>query len=565
MKAGRSNYYLITFIMLVVLPASYILLKPVFRSYLSNDILKRADEPVLALFDRNDPGKNSLMPNVAHYTVIWKNTALVQHNNLLQEAIDHNNNVLITVETWLKGEAASDNVLLFTLGGGFDKQINALATLAASTSHQVYVRWDPDMEVPVYQYPWQFQSPGLYIRAFNYVAAKLKLRAPRVKIVWGPSGYPGDTEYWPGNKYVDYVSVTLGSAAENSTDKYPHTANIAEMLRLKLHRLRFINKAVLIIGSKTITPANFNIGYLNRQSAYIARYSDIIYSNNNYVDSDKKKPVRQKILVGVFDPNKRLIDQKQISLEHIFTDLGEVESGTFERKFNEITGRGHDVIVTMEPWRDTSKKADTNVVKSILAGRYDAVIRKLFAIIANTRQTVYLRFMHEMEIPIHRYAWQIQDPVSYINAYRYFMKFEGGSPKNVKRVWGPAGDRGSIDFWPGDDVVDYISIAIYGLPDKNITDANKQEDFSTIFNRKFYRFRFVDKPIFITEFGVKGSEEFQDKWLQNAAKTISANRAIFGVCYFNLYDNPKAWGNIKAPDWSISPRSMNKFCALLKN
>jgi len=215
--------------------------------------------------------------------------------------------------------------------------------------------------------------------------------------------------------------------------------------------------------------------------------------------------------------------------------------------------------VTVEPWKDTSGKADTNVTKSIVAGRYDGEMRTLFRIFSQTKQTVYLRWMHEMEIPIHRYAWQSKDPVDYINAYRYFMQFEGGPPKNVKKVWGPAGDRGSIDFWPGDDVVDFISIAIYGLPDKNITDPNKQEAFSTIFNRKFYRMRFADKPIFITEFGVKGSEAYQDNWLKNAAETIKNNRHVFGICYFNLYDDDKAWGSIKPPDWSITPQSMKKF------
>jgi beta-mannanase len=74
----------------------------------------------------------------------------------------------------------------------------------------------------------------------------------------------------------------------------------------------------------------------------------------------------------------------------------------------------------------------------------------------------------------------------------------------------------------------------------------------------------LDKPLFITEFGVKGPESFQDQWLANAAKTINANPHIFGVCYFNLYDNPKAWGSIKAPDWSMTPKSMAKFCSQLK-
>ncbi len=71
--------------------------------------------------------------------------------------------------------------------------------------------------------------------------------------------------------------------------------------------------------------------------------------------------------------------------------------------------------------------------------------------------------------------------------------------------------------------------------------------------------RFLNKPLFIAEFGVKGTETFQNKWLQNAAATIKANPHIFGVSYFNLYDNPKVWGHMAAPNWSISPRSMQLF------
>jgi hypothetical protein len=90
-------------------------------------------------------------------------------------------------------------------------------------------------------------------------------------------------------------------------------------------------------------------------------------------------------------------------------------------------------------------------------------------------------------------------------------------------VWGPAGDRGSMEWYPGGDVVDFISIAIYGLPDKNITDPTRQESFETIFNRKAWRMRFASKPIFVTEFGVKGPEDFQAQWLEKAAEVLAVH------------------------------------------
>ena len=145
------------------------------------------------------------------------------------------------------------------------------------------------------------------------------------------------------------------------------------------------------------------------------------------------------------------------------------------------------------------------------------------------------------------------------------MNFLKPLPAHIKRIWGPAGDRASIEWWPGNDVVDFVSFAIYGLPDKNITDPNKQESFATIYNRKSTRFRFIDKPVFITEFGVKGPENFQKNWLLNAASVIRENPQIIGVNYFNMVDTPKAWGDIEPPDWSISLSTLNLFIEALRD
>jgi beta-mannanase len=75
------------------------------------------------------------------------------------------------------------------------------------------------------------------------------------------------------------------------------------------------------------------------------------------------------------------------------------------------------------------------------------------------------------------------------------MQYPQQVPENVKRVWGPAGDGGSSDFYPGNDVVDYVSVAVYALPDKNITDYEKQHTFSSMFIFKTSNIRFINKPI----------------------------------------------------------------------
>jgi beta-mannanase len=75
--------------------------------------------------------------------------------------------------------------------------------------------------------------------------------------------------------------------------------------------------------------------------------------------------------------------------------------------------------------------------------------------------------------------------------------------------------------------------------------------------------RFINKPIFITEFGVKGPEEYKATWLEDAARILNKNPQVVGVNYFNMSDTPGAWGEIKEPDWSITSETLHRFLEVL--
>ncbi|MBB6004307.1 glycosyl hydrolase [Arcicella rosea] len=542
------------------------LTKPFIQSFFVDEFTDRFYEPLLGVYDKTDNHKKLNFDKIQHVTIIWKNTGVWFYESALEKTLNTGNDVFLTIETWSKNGVFSEsdgNVIAQTIAGDFDEKVVALGNILSKYHQQIFIRWNPAMEVPEYRYPWQFQSPILYIQAFNKFALQLKKIAPKVKIVWGPSGYAGDTEYWPGEKYVDFVSITL-SENQVMTDTSSIHAEIIKQLKQKLHQMRFINKPIVILGAVNKMKTLFHQGWINESVLEVERFKNTIYSSQNFVSETITKPTRDKMILGVYDPLGKLLHQPNVQVEHIFTDWGEIQKGEFTRKFNEVIQRKHDVILTVEPWKGTTKVVDKEVLQNVLKGRYDREISLLYHIITKTNHTVYLRWAHEMEIPIHRYTWQSQDPVVYINAYRYFMLFNKNQATNIRRVWGPAGDRGSIDWWPGNDVVDFISIAIYGLPDKNITDYNKQELFSDIFSRKFYRMRFAEKPIFITEFGVKGPKEYQNKWMKNAAETLKNNKNVFGVSYFNQHDTPDAWGKIKAPDWSISESTFQQFSKALE-
>lgn len=431
----------------------------------------------------------------------------------------------------------------------------------AGVCPRIYIRYNPDMELPLREQAWQMMAPKEYIQAFRAFSALCRQSGAAFKIVWGPAGYPGADEYWPGTDVVDYISVTTRPASEEKLGVYPVYESAAEDIRRRIIRMRFFEKDILVLKGAESSAGKET---LDAVCHWLQRDSALLYGTalNKVYKVQEKTYVKKK--AGVFDPGLKLVNLPVVAVEHLFTDWKGIKNGTFEREFHGVLQRGHEVIVTMEPWKDIAVEYDSAILEKVMAGAYDQTLESLWRIINASPEKVYIRWAHEMEIPIKRYPWQSQDPVLYIRAFRYFMNFSANRSPNVFSVWGPAGDRGSMEWWPGNDVVDFVSVAIYGLPDKNITDHNQQESFEAILARKLYRMRLVDKPVFITEFGVKGPDAFKRSWLKSAAEAIKKHSNIYGVCYFNMTDSPEVWGDIDAPDWSVKKETFQYFTALLQ-
>ncbi len=565
----KTYFYIFLTVAILILSAIFISMKKhTIEWYLKiakDEFFLNENEILIGFSDRKTKAPLDTICNFTHFVFKINTDKSFRFNNSNLERIEKAENALITFE--FHGHKffnnINNNIFEHIVNGLYDKKLEYINKHILLKNKNIYVRLMPEMEVPVYQFKWQNLSGEQFIEAYRYLFLKLKNLNPNLKFVWGPAGYMGAEEYYPGKDVVDVISITLNSKFEQSIKYYPSYQDSKTEIHRKFHRLRFFNHSLFILGDKTNTNKALISEYITNEKDTITKYENIAY-NEKLWENNNTAIEKKKFVVGLHDPNQRLINDPFISVEHIFVDFGQVQSGELQILLHDVFSRNHDVILTVEPWRDLSGIADTMVLQNILAGKYDSIIKRVFDDISDTKHMVYLRFAHEMEIPITRYAWQSQDPLVYIRAFRYFMNFKDTIPQNVKRIWGPAGDRSSPDFYPGNDVLDYISFAIYGLPDKNITDHEKQLTFSKIFNYKIWRFRIFDKPVFITEFGVRGPEDYQTRWLEDAAKTLNENQRVIGVNYFNMSDTPGAWGEIKEPDWSITPASLHRFMEVLE-
>lgn len=557
-------------IILLSLPVVYKLIQ-MGRQHSTDALEEQFLEPVLATCDVSKNDFSITNDSMLHYSLKWVNeSAGALPVDALAAISKKNKPLFLNLEIWPRQliKKLDKNVLAALTAGEYDDKIISLAKSLTLFTQPVYINYDPEMEVPLNKYPWQSQSGNQYISSFRHLSILCKKYAPNIKMVWSPSGFRGTEEYWPGADVTDYCSFILDNSPVKADDPRTPFSSVLEMIRRKLIRLRFCDKPVMLLGSSSINKTTFNPQWLQQLSSMVKADVEIYHTPIIPTDTDtsvEKKRRDTALVIGVYDPKLLLANQPLISIEHVFTDLISVENGLFKRNFDSVITRGHDVIVTIEPWKDKYRERDSNILINTLNGQYDKTLERLYQIISNTPHTVYLRWGHEMEIPVTRYPWQMQDPVAYIKAFRYVATFQKPRAGNIRIVWGPAGDRGSVEYWPGEDVVDYVSIAIYGLPDKNINDHTKQLSFTTIFRNKFHRMRFAHRPIFITEFGVKGPEDYKKKWLEDAAYTINKYPEIKGVNYFNFADVPKAWGDAETPDWSITPATFKSFTSLLKD
>lgn len=284
---------------------------------------------------------------------------------------------------------------------------------------------------------------------------------------------------------------------------------------------------------------------------------------HNYGSTPPAEGWAKPFVIGVFDPDGVHVGNPAINTEHLFMGTQWVTRAPgFFKDLAAIDARGHDAIVTLEPWPYEGEQV--NVLEKVLAGGYDKEIGMVIDALAALEHDSFFRWAHEPEIPVERYPWQLQEPALYIEAFRYVARMVHARSPRTRMVFGPTGDKGLRNYYPGDEAVDVISLCIYGLPDKDIDDPNQQESFSTIVQRKLDRVSIFEKPVLVAEFGVMGTEEYKLPWVLEAADALNVRPRIIGASYFNRVDVDGAWGGIAPPQWAIQPATFAAYLERLK-
>jgi beta-mannanase len=219
-------------------------------------------------------------------------------------------------------------------------------------------------------------------------------------------------------------------------------------------------------------------------------------------------------------------------------------------------------MISVEPWGVGDRNSD-EALKDIVAGDYDPVILEMARTIDELEQPVLVRFAHEMDLE-GIYPWSRQQPSDYIAAYRHVVDlFRANEVANVLWIWSPAGTLDALDYYPGDEYVDYAGLTILQFTPWEI-DAGYDEPrpIEMLIAEKYDLLKPLDKPIILAEFGVAFDPELKDIRIAEMIDVLSRYPLIRGLVYFNQ-QNPEVSVTPYRPHWELLPEQTEILRATL--
>jgi beta-mannanase len=232
-----------------------------------------------------------------------------------------------------------------------------------------------------------------------------------------------------------------------------------------------------------------------------------------------------------------------------------------------LRGACRDILLTWEPWRlpaDPKHPWDQPrfSYESLLSGHFDRYILDFAGQLSGFRQTIYLRFMHEMNG--NWYPWggcvNRNHPEHYVSVWQHVHHLVNQcTSADLQWVWSPYAasfpdtpDNAIRRYFPGREVVDWMALDGYnwGLD----APASGWQDFGQLFQQAYETTAVLcDRPMMIAETGC--TERGGDKagWITDAFQQLkNAFPRIKMLVWFDTH---------KECDWRIasSRRSLAAF------
>ena len=203
----------------------------------------------LGAYDPYGTFKNKDRIKIEHIYVPWRDVDLSSLDTAYQYARERGRDMLITVEpwSWSPDERFSpQEAFTEILAHRFDQTISDICTKAGQMEGSVTIRWGHEMDVDNKRYTWSRWSPKQYITAYKYFVDQCRKSGPDLKFMWSPRGEKSLASYYPGDRYVDVIGLSIFALQQQDKDKFGRDRTLQERVKNSYDRVVKYDKGVII-------------------------------------------------------------------------------------------------------------------------------------------------------------------------------------------------------------------------------------------------------------------------------------------------------------------------------
>ncbi|MCO5072336.1 MAG: beta-mannosidase [Rhizobiaceae bacterium] len=205
--------------------------------------------PVFGAYDPSGAFGNDKQVGIEHLFLPWEDVDLTTLKDAEAYAKERGRSLIITVEpwTWSKEWRTSAKQLKDgVISGAHDENMAAICRIVGTFDIPVTIRWGHEMEDKSGQFTWANWKPEDYIQAYRHVVDVCRKEAPNAKFMWSPLGEKGLEAYYPGDKYVDTVGLSVFGLQKYDRDETGKDRSFAELLDPKYARVARFRKPVVV-------------------------------------------------------------------------------------------------------------------------------------------------------------------------------------------------------------------------------------------------------------------------------------------------------------------------------
>lgn len=207
------------------------------------------DDVALGVYDPQARFAGDDQPVIEHVFVFWQALDPRDFRRQLERARARGRTMMVTVEpythapNWRDG---GEHLFEDILRGAFEDEIDTICATLGDFGGRVLVRWGHEMENPTGRYPWARHDASGYQAAYRHFVDQCRSRAPEARYVWSPIGEPNMGDYYPGDRHVDVVGISLWGLQANDERFHGGARDFSATLREKYARSARYGKPVVI-------------------------------------------------------------------------------------------------------------------------------------------------------------------------------------------------------------------------------------------------------------------------------------------------------------------------------